>query len=309
MADLLEVSIVVFVMLSVSPAAASNTGIFSILDDSYIQNVSELPYSAGVPDKNIQSSGHIWGWIDIVGFRDVARMNGVDYINGSPADKAIIQYDAWGEKVSVDSVTRTITVSLSRNNTNAKMDVILKWHYYYSCNCNKNGCSTCRKDVVESATFYDDEKSPTRIENGNINIKAIVRERNFSIINTTDISIEIDDSVYDRYLIKTDYGFYEKINRMWHVEKTAKDVNYANETKLDIFKSENISHSQNIIVVDDSNTNFSLAASGFYFSTNKTNITKVYEVSNPTEQFFCGDLLGFLAVLLCFGVFYKYTLR
>ncbi len=308
MANLLEVIIVVFAMLSIPPVSASS-GIFSILDDSYIQTVSELPYSAGTPDKNIQSSGHIRGWIDIVGFHDVARMNGIDYINGSPADKAIIQYDAWGVDVSVDSVTSNYVVSLSGNNTNAKMDVILKWHYYYSCNCNKKGCSTCRKDVVEYATFYDDEKSPAKIENNHIDIKVIVRERNFTIINTTDISIEIDDSVYDRYLIKTDYGFYEKINRMWHVEKTAKDVNYANETKLDIFKSENISHSQNIIVVENNNTNFSAAASGFYFSTNKTNITKVYELSNPTEQFFCGDLLGFLAVLLCFGVFYKYIMR
>ncbi len=306
MANILEViGVGVFVMLSVSPAASSNTGIFSILDDSYIQTVSELPYSAGTPDRNIQSSGHIRGWIDIVGFRDVARMNGIDYINGSPADKAIIQYDAWGVGSACGyEITKNAWKYNSGDNTIAAMNVELTW---YTIECSEDSCWCAAH--TDQATFYDSESSPTKIMNNNIDIKCIIRERNFSIINSTDISTEIDDLAYDRYLFKTDHGFYEKINRMWHVEKTAKGVNYANETKLDIFKSENISHSQNVIVVENNNTNFSVAASGFYFSTNKTNITRVYESYDPAEQFFCGDLLGFLAVLLCFYVFYKYTLR
>lgn len=301
-----------FVMLLTTPILASSTtgtGIFSILDDSYIQNVSKLPYSTGIPDKNIQISGNIRGWIDITGFRNLTKKTNKYYVNANPSDLAIIQYDVWGEKVSVDSVTKTITASVSRDNTIAKMNVVLKWHYYYSCNCNKNGCSTCRKDVIEHADFYDSEVSPLQVNYNNKDIKVVVRERNFTIINSTDINIEIDDTVYDRYLIKTDHGFYEKINRIWHVEKTTKGIYYANETQLDIFKSNNISHSQNVIVLNDINTNFSVTTNGFYGSTNKTNITKMYESSDPTEQFFCGDLFGFLAVLLCFGVFYKYALR
>lgn len=323
MANILEVAgIGVFVMLMTAPILASSTtgtGIFSIMDDSYIQNVSELPYSAGTPEKNIQSSEHIRGWIDIVGFRDVARMDGVDYINGSPADKAIIAAGTGyylssnivpGYSGSAcywcffDSITDTVTVEQQGNKTAAILYITLKWHETV-----EGSGSSQTFYYTEHATFYDYEPAPIKIENNNIDIKVIVRERNFSVINTTEISIEIDDTVYDRYLIKTDYGFFEKINRIWHVEKTTKGIYYGNETKLDIFKSGNISHSQNVIIVNNNNTNFSITATGFYDSTSKTNITKVYESSDPVEQFLCGDLLGFLAVLLCFYGFYFYTLR
>lgn len=132
------------------------------MNSSYFADISLVTYdeSQYVPEKVIQSSGHIRGWIDIVGFRNVLKKNATYYINGSPADKAMIKYDAWGTVSLIDSLTKTASVYSSGDNTNAKMDVVLKWHYYYSCNCGEDGCSTCRKDVKEQATFYDYEPSP-----------------------------------------------------------------------------------------------------------------------------------------------------
>ncbi len=286
--------IVFICLLSSQVVSAEYDSIFKILDEQYIENISELPYSMGTPEKIIQSSGNIRGWIDVVGFRDVIHIDGIDYINSSPTDKAIIQYDAWGESVSVDSVTKTTAVYISGNNIVAQMNVTLFWHYYYSCNCNKKGCSTCRKNVVEHATFYDYEPVPQRRDYTNQDIKVTVRERNFTIINTTDISVEINNTIYDRYLITTNYGYFKKINRVWRVEKTLKGVYYANETKMDIFRSHNLSHTQNIIPVN--NLNFNVTASGFYSSTNETNITKISQTSDPLAQFMNLDLIGFLVM-------------
>lgn len=292
------------VLLCVPTSATSS--IFSILDDSYIKNISELPYSDGNPDKNIQVSGNIRGWIDITGFKNLTKKNNTYYVNDNPASLAIIQEKAWGEfKVPICSysIKKSTSVYDTENYTHANLDIKMTW---YSKHCGKNGC-TCMEHV-EYDVFQDNELSPIKVENQNKNIEVVVKERNITIVNSIEIRVKINDSDYDRYLFKTDNGYYEKINRIWHVENTTKGIYYANETNLDIFNSNNISHSQDVIVVDN-NTNFSVISTGFYFFTNKTNTTKVYEYSNPVEQFYCGDLLGFLVVLVCFLVFYKYMLR
>lgn len=304
MANILEVSgIVVFVMILIAPVPATSnpdTTIFSILNDSYIQNVYELPYFSGIPDKNIQQSGNIRGWIDITGFRNLTKKNVTYYVNANPSTLAILQYDAWGEfkcETCGYSIKKSVSVwDNSDNTTYANLFLKMVWYEKFYT---KNGYSCV--EHTEYAVFQDSEHSPLKIDNIYKDIDVIVRNRNFTVINSTEINIEIDDNTFDRYLIKTDDGFYEKINRIWHVEQTPKGVNYANETKVDIFKTQNISHRQNTVVVDDgNNTNFSVSASGFYYSNDKTNVTRLYEVSDPAEQFFCGDLIGFLIILICF---------
>lgn len=89
-------------------ALAEDKGIFYILDEKFINNISELPYSAGTPETNWRASGYIHAWIDITGFRQMSRDNGIDYIPGRPADLAIVQYDAKAADVP-GSVRKSIS--------------------------------------------------------------------------------------------------------------------------------------------------------------------------------------------------------
>src|SRR3989304_904695 len=102
-------------------------GILEDINKMYISHINQLPYSSGSPEKNIQTSGHISGWVDIVGFRQMIRDKGIDYVPGSPADYAIVQYDAWAkldcEGCSLESLTKSIAVSTSGNRTLAALSV------------------------------------------------------------------------------------------------------------------------------------------------------------------------------------------
>ena len=106
-------------------------GILEDINKMYISHINQLPYSSGSPEKNIQTSGHISGWVDIVGFRQMIRDKGIDYVPGSPADYAIGQYDAWAkldcEGCSLESLTKSIAVSTSGNRTLAALSVELKY--------------------------------------------------------------------------------------------------------------------------------------------------------------------------------------
>lgn len=78
--------IVLCLLFLIPTTFAADKGIFYILDEKFIDNINELPDSAGNPDKHIQKSGNIEGWIDIVGFNKMMRENGLDYVPGNPVD-------------------------------------------------------------------------------------------------------------------------------------------------------------------------------------------------------------------------------
>jgi hypothetical protein len=108
-----------------------HAGILEDINRTYIHSINELPYSPGTPDKNTQTSGHISGWVDIVGFRQMIRDKGIDYVPGSPADYSIVQYDAWAkldcEGCSLDSLKKNIAISTSGNQTVATLFIELKY--------------------------------------------------------------------------------------------------------------------------------------------------------------------------------------
>jgi hypothetical protein len=239
--------------------------------------------------------------VDITGFRNLSRKGDTYYIFGDPAILAIYQYDAKGNPPGVfDSITKTVSFSQTRNNLIASMHVVLKYHTVY---CDDKGCFVNGR-FKEEAIFQDIEPIPAIISNHDDAIQVLYREMNFSLFNTTDIRIDINNSVYDRYLLTTKNGSYEKINRLWRVEQTEKGIYFANESIVNIFHSNNISHAQDIISVGD--LNFTIAAHGLYFSTDTMNVTVQKENHDPLPQFLDGALIGFLLLL---GIFYLYIKR
>jgi hypothetical protein len=296
----------ILIIISIYPCSGyTGASIQDVLDERYIFNISELPYSPGTPQIKMQEHDHIRGWVDIVGFRNLSRKGDTYYILGDPVSLAIVAGDAKANPPGVlDGLDKSIVLTQSGYNLIASLNVVLKWHINKICSDDK-GSFVCGKDVfTETATFQDIEPIPIIISNHDDAIQVLYREMNFSLFNTTDIRININNSIYDRYLLTTKNGSYEKINRLWRVEQTVKGIYCANESIVNIFHSNNISHAQDIISV--SNLNFTVTAHSLYFSTDKINVTVQKENHDPLPQFTDGELIGFL---LPFGFFYLYIKR
>lgn len=138
-------------------------------DDDIMEYLGDLPNQeywdgdwsivdkVGTPIKNTKSSDHIRGWIDIVGFEDMAVVNGTEYVNGTPADLAFVKCKAW--HTSVDGTVVSFT-SLSwtydyEGNTTAAQHTKFHWKYK---ECTLSGCHWVH--VYEEQTITYITKSP-----------------------------------------------------------------------------------------------------------------------------------------------------
>jgi hypothetical protein len=119
-------------VLTISLFLFSSLGLLDMLNDSYIDSVYELPDSSGSPAINWQQSGNIRAWVDIVGFKNMAYIDGSYYVPGRPADYSIVQYEAksvylcgWCVLVSL---SKTVSVYDKGNNTIAVLNVRLRYN-------------------------------------------------------------------------------------------------------------------------------------------------------------------------------------
>jgi predicted nucleic-acid-binding Zn-ribbon protein len=224
---------ILFMVLAANMASAES--IFDILNKTFIDNITDLPNSQGIPEKHIQRSGYISGWVDIVGFRQMMREDGIDYVPGNPADYAIVQYDAWNNVdcfgCGVDSFKKNLRVSTVGNQTVASLDIQLIWYEVVSCG------KDCTTEIyhLETATFQDFEKSP-QIYNIKIeNLTAYITEYNNSIYPKTSISLDIPP-----YISKAKFEYGENTTiyyaRFAAIEQTQKGILFANISKSSLWK-------------------------------------------------------------------------
>ena len=109
---------------------------YNLLSKSQIvTSVADINHSESIviPNAEVQSSGHIRGWIDIVGFEGTVRVSNISYTNCSNHPIAIVKSnvysDGFGFNDNLDWIhieeERTFTVD---NITTAEIDIKLKWH-------------------------------------------------------------------------------------------------------------------------------------------------------------------------------------
>lgn len=69
-------------------------GIFSIFDLEVIEDGWDYVTGNSMkPDKVTQTSGHVTGWVDIVGFKNMSEVYDEQYLPTDPASNAIVLYD------------------------------------------------------------------------------------------------------------------------------------------------------------------------------------------------------------------------
>ena len=251
----------------------SQAGILEDISKTYIHSINELPYSPGIPEKSIQKSGHISGWVDIVGFRQMIRDKGIDYVPGIPSDYAIVQYDAWAdmdcEGCSLESLKKNVAVSTSGNQTLAALSVELK---YSRTVCSGGGDSggliyypedSERKETVnrvwklddgggggeggddgsvscstsyysESATFQDSEESPSLFIFPTK--QAITIEQYKGIVPKNIIKFRDMDEGIIAYRVTTGNGSVMHRRKIGRIETTQKGIFFMNLTPLSVWE-------------------------------------------------------------------------
>ncbi len=248
------------------PGAYANDGIFSILNESYVQNASELPPPSVTPEIVWQCQGNICAWVDIAGYNQTIRENGVDYIQGNPIDSAIIKYDIKINQLRsrvvtdyrvncywcvVDSITKTVSVTQDGKNITATLTVVLKWHE----NLESYG-TTQRIDYVETSVFTDTEPVPLQYP-ALKEPQVIVTQYNNSLYENIGIKIYNDNCTKITFDYKDKHAV--RTFKILHVEN-----NYGNITTLEQWNinGTGISRFYEEILIDGNLTQMNLSEFG-----------------------------------------------
>jgi hypothetical protein len=285
---------VVLIFLSFSiPARA---GLLETINDSYIDSVYDLP-AQGSPAIAWQQQGYIRAWVDIVGFRDLAFINGAFYVPGDPANYAIVQSDAIGTPPGVlDSLTKTISFSQSENNLTACLNVLLKWHVI--C-CDKSGCFVCGR-FSEAKDFTDTEISPRPFYPDAESAQVNDVEYNHSIIVQRLLYLNTSPLI-TKYNISVPNGSVTHRLQIAQIDYTEKGIPYANYSVFDTWKTQGkgINQQYEASVIDDLNASYSIQAfTPFGLLTTVPTIIKSNNTWSPEKTFSSFTFL----IIFIFGV-------
>lgn len=282
----------------------AEAGLFDIFNETYISDISELPFTNGTSDIKWQESGHIRAWVDIVGFRNLSRDGDNFSILGDPASLAIVQYDAIGLQYGyLDRLEKTISFNQSGNNLTALLHVVLKWH---TESCDDNGCWISGR-FTEEEDFRDNESIP---EQYNKFLNPIVNITEYDNEIEPKISIQVIDKNASSISISYGNKSLTHTSKSYHVETTYKGIYYANTSDIEAWniQGRGIARFGNSIIINSniSEIDYSqldIRVSNLYDSlrvnSSNFNITRVnYQ---PATVLYNPVLYGFL------GVFFTLT--
>ncbi|MDP3104467.1 MAG: hypothetical protein Q8M95_07655 [Candidatus Methanoperedens sp.] len=224
------------------PIVSAEDGIFTT-DQKYIDNIRDLPYFEGIPDKTMQNENYINAYIDIVGFHAMVREDGIDYVQQFPDMLALVRKNATGNPPgAVDDITSKLTFDQNGTFLVAILDVKMKWKKEYC----EGGC--WYESYTESASFQDSEVSPLVYPTMK-NRFVTITEYNNTIAPKTTISINTSGISKVSYR----YGNEELTHylKRGHVDRTAKGVYFLNLTKCDCWtnNTKNLQHLGDLAVI------------------------------------------------------------
>ena len=270
----MRIIILCFLLLIPTVVAAEDKGIFYILDEKFINNISELPYTHGIPTINQHKIQNIQGWINIVGWRNLSRENGNWYIRGNPASMAIIQYSAEG-KVSgyIDSIDKKLSLSESRNYLIARLNVILRWHI---TNCDQNSC--WNNNFQENAVFQDVQMIPEQYPSASV-LHVNLTQYNNSVYENIGISIT-NISGLNKYTIRYGNSTATYQMKIAHMEQLPNGLYFANVTQMTFLEMNgSMSRYGNIILLNGNISRMNL-------SDLKITGSNIYETSDTNSSNF-----------------------
>ena len=147
--DIMKTLLFLIILVSLSFATIASAGLLDDIQNGYIDDVYTLPAAQEKPLINWQESEHTKAWISILGYQELAYINGKEYVNGDPGELAIVRGDAQGTPPGIsDGIEKSITSYYNplTKEVTATIHTILKWHQI--CNDSK-GAFVCGRETEE----------------------------------------------------------------------------------------------------------------------------------------------------------------
>lgn len=302
-----------------TPVSAEDA-ITEILEKTYLDFAHELEYiNLYVPDEHVQNSGHIHGWIDIVGYDNLTMIEGEYYIPGAPENHVIIEHDKWesadGWNTGVDEFTETISVKNTDGVITVSNEIYLLWHTStLRCRGYPPHCWIHKDYYEEYATFHDSEITPLifiPLNCSNTSIEVIIYNNTISPKTTLKI-LEVPENTlsinytYDNESIVHYLGAATQ-------EHTEKNCPYMLITHVDIWKSNgNLSHLNDFVIIPSMNfssNNLTVIATDPYSFTEINNIT-IYELKyHGHKDTFSSLFWVFILIVGIFAIGSYYQIR
>jgi hypothetical protein len=251
--------LLLLILMFMIPSVNAYDGIFKILDERYVENVSDLPIATNLnPDKTLTpdlnwidehcggdtSNNCIFGWVDILGYKNSVRIGDTYYVQGNPADSAIIQYETYiriNGRYFLEGWVHDIKVYQSGDYVTAELTATAVLYQI-----DDSGLFIYANEI---RTLYDSEPAPEQ----------------YPALNEAQVTItQYNNSMYENVGIKVLGDNYTKISfnyqdkqavrtsKILHVENNSKGVIYGNMTELEQWKIEgtNISRFYTEILLD-----------------------------------------------------------
>lgn len=211
---------------------------FFINQSQIVTHVDDIVYveSRYIPNKSMQSSQHIRGWIDIIGFEGTVRINDAEYSNAS---KPVILYDVWDEGITSSEYITNNNVDFIKitderittvdNITSVEIDIHMMWHH--SVLKSRNGRPYISKKYHHEYTTFTTSRAAAQSYPDLIIPELNVIVYNNTIAPKTIIYLKETDFILG-YRLEYDNESVEYFNNVLSVETQGNGFPYGNMTKV-----------------------------------------------------------------------------
>ena len=302
--------VIVIIIFNV-PVAYADT-ISEILETKYLDFAHDMKYADVYdPDKTVQQSGHIRGWIDIVGYDNMTCIGGVYYIPGAPEDHVIVRHKLWDTGLYWNNNLDFIKITDERiftdgDNITAEIDIHLLWHHStLKCRGIPPRCRIHKVYYHEYVTFIDTEIAPkifTSSDYSNVSVDVVIYNNTVSPKTTLKVLNIPENTISINYTYDNESIIYHK--GIATQKYTDKNCPYMQINSTDIWKGDgNLSQFNGFVIIPSMNystDNLTVTINGPYEAHIVDNVT-VYEVKwHSAKDTFSSLLLPFVAII---GIF------
>ena len=134
-----------------------------LISNEWDGNFDSLNYKATDPAAVWVTSPLMLAWVDIVGYRNMSRINNTDYILGDPCSCVIVESDVkdllgWND--NVDWIDKQFSYHISNGNITVTFNITMLWHHSTEITL-PSGKKKIKKDYSYAfMTITDTEKVP-----------------------------------------------------------------------------------------------------------------------------------------------------
>jgi hypothetical protein len=202
---MLAVLFFIFIVFSpgVTAEEAEEADILKLLDmlisNQWDGSFDSLNYKATDPAAVWVSGPHMVAWVDIVGYRNMSRINNTDYIFGGPVDCVIVESEVkdlltWND--NVDWIKKEYSYNVSDGNITVTLDITMLWHHSTEIT-RPNGNRGVKKDYnYEYMTITDTETIPLEYNYTSANMPISILFYNNTFSPKTIINVPGKDGLF-----------------------------------------------------------------------------------------------------------------